>query len=110
MLSVGGGVVELAQHFRLAPGVGSLTDLTAEVGGIAAAVGLMLAAFAASGVAQQARRRVDGQCVFGLRRRQRRDRNAVLDQGAHLLGRRLAIDAAILRRALVDGARLARRS
>jgi Sulfotransferase family len=54
VLSVGGGVVEWAQHFRLAPGVGSLTDLTAEVGGIAAAVGLMLAAFAAS-LAQQAR-------------------------------------------------------
>jgi hypothetical protein len=46
LLSAGGGAVELAQHARLAPGVGSVSDVTAEVAGIAlaAALTLMLAA------------------------------------------------------------------
>ena len=42
LLSAGGAMVEWAQHWRLAPGVGSLSDLTAEVAGIAVASGVML--------------------------------------------------------------------
>lgn len=42
LLSAGGAVVEWAQHFRLAPGVGSLSDLTAEIAGIAVASCVML--------------------------------------------------------------------
>jgi hypothetical protein len=42
LLSVGGGAVELAQHARLAPGVGSVFDVAAEVAGIALASALMI--------------------------------------------------------------------
>jgi Sulfotransferase domain len=42
LLSAGGAMVEWAQHWRLAPGVGSLSDLTAEVAGIAVASTVML--------------------------------------------------------------------
>jgi hypothetical protein len=42
LLSAAGASVEWAQHFRLAPGVGSLSDLTAEIAGIAFASGIML--------------------------------------------------------------------
>jgi hypothetical protein len=42
LLSAGGAMVEWAQHFRLAPGVGSLSDLTAEIAGVAAASCIML--------------------------------------------------------------------
>jgi hypothetical protein len=42
LLSAGGATIEWAQHFRLAPGVGSLTDLTSEIAGIAAASLVML--------------------------------------------------------------------
>jgi hypothetical protein len=47
LLSAGGAMVEWAQHFRLAPGVGSLSDLTAEIAGIVAASCVMLLAAAA---------------------------------------------------------------
>ena len=42
LLSAGGATVEWAQHWRLAPGVGSLSDLTAEIAGIAVASAIML--------------------------------------------------------------------
>jgi hypothetical protein len=42
LLSVGGAAVELAQHARLAPGVGSVFDVAAEVAGIALASALMI--------------------------------------------------------------------
>jgi hypothetical protein len=42
LLSVGGGMVEWVQHWRLAPGVGRLSDLTAEIAGIAVATGVVL--------------------------------------------------------------------
>ncbi len=40
-LALVGGSVELAQYSRVAPGVGSVSDIVAELGGIAAAMGLM---------------------------------------------------------------------
>ncbi|HXQ10873.1 MAG TPA: sulfotransferase [Caulobacteraceae bacterium] len=40
-LALIGGGVELAQHSRLAPGVGSVSDVMAELAGIAAATGLV---------------------------------------------------------------------
>jgi hypothetical protein len=42
LLSAGGAMVEWAQHWRLAPGHASLSDLTAEIAGIAVASGIML--------------------------------------------------------------------
>jgi hypothetical protein len=42
LLSAGGAMVEWAQHWRLAPGTGSLSDLTAEIAGIAVASAIML--------------------------------------------------------------------
>ncbi len=42
LLSAAGAMVEWAQHWRLAPGVGSLSDLTAEITGIAIASAAML--------------------------------------------------------------------
>ena len=47
LLSAGGGAVELAQHVRLAPGVGSVSDMAAEVAGIAFASALMAILLAA---------------------------------------------------------------
>ena len=41
LLSIGGGAIELAQHARLAPGTGSMLDLTAEIAGIALASAIM---------------------------------------------------------------------
>jgi hypothetical protein len=40
-LALIGGAVELAQHSGIAPGIGSVSDMMAELGGIAAAMGLM---------------------------------------------------------------------
>jgi hypothetical protein len=48
ILSVGGGAIELAQRTRIAPGVGSLMDLTAEICGVTAATGCLLLAASAS--------------------------------------------------------------
>ncbi len=42
LLLVGGAMVEWAQYSRLTPGTGSLTDLTAEIAGIAFASAIML--------------------------------------------------------------------
>jgi hypothetical protein len=57
LLSAGGVLVEWAQHWRLAPGTGSLSDLTAEIAGIAVASAIMLfiAAGPAADGARQAR-------------------------------------------------------
>jgi len=50
ILSLAGGGVELAQHSGLAPGIGTVSDVLAEVGGIAAALGLtLLVALATAG-------------------------------------------------------------
>lgn len=57
LLIVGGAMVEWAQHWRLAPGDGSLSDMTAEIVGIAVASGVML--FIAVGPAGSARRARD---------------------------------------------------
>ena len=54
LLSAAGALVEWAQHWRLAPGAGNLSDLTAEIAGIAAALGVMLF-IAASPFAHDAR-------------------------------------------------------
>jgi hypothetical protein len=55
LLTVGGAMVEWAQHWRLAPGDGSLSDLTAEIVGIAVASGVMLFIAASPTAARRAR-------------------------------------------------------
>ncbi len=68
LLTVGGAMVEWAQHWRLAPGDGSLSDLTAEIAGIAVASGIMLfIAFSSASSARRARELSSGPSSSAVR-------------------------------------------